>query len=87
MHLLRLTVKCSLSSKGIIGPYYVENENCATITFNGGIYRSMITDFSVLTPHSIDVNYVGFQQDGATCQASHAAIDLFPQTFDIRLII
>ena len=34
----------------------------------------------------VDVNDVWFQQDGETCHASHAIIDLLRQTFDDRLI-
>lgn len=86
MHPLRVTVWCGLWSGGIIGPYFFQNEDGATITVNGDTYRTMITDFFVPALHGIDVNDVWFQQDGATCHTSHATIDLLRQTFDGRLI-
>ena len=40
-----------------------------------------------LTPlHGINVNFVWFQQDDATCHSNHARTDLLRQTFDGRLI-
>ena len=41
----------------------------------------MLSDLSVPILHGIDVNHIWFQQDGATCQTSHAAIDLLRPPF------
>ena len=46
----------------------------------------MITNFFVTDLHSIDMNDVQFQQDGATCQTSYVTINLLRKTFDGRLI-
>ena len=42
--------------------------------------------FFVTALHGIKVNDVWYQQDGATCHTTHAAIDLLRQTFDGGLI-
>ena len=64
-HPLPVTVWCDLYSEGIISPFF-ENEDCAT----------KITAFFLYPPiYGFDMNYVWFQQDGATCHLSHAAIE------------
>ena len=46
----------------------------------------MITEFFAPTLRVIDLNYIWFQHDGATCNTTHATIDLLRQTFNRHLI-
>ena len=47
-HPFWLIVCCGLWKGSIIGPYFLENEDGATITVNLDTYRTMITDFFIL---------------------------------------
>ena len=40
-HPKRVTVWCGFSSRGIIGPYFFENEQLKIVTDNGDRYRAM----------------------------------------------
>ena len=60
IHYEGLFVVCGLWCRGIIGHYFIENEDGATITVSGDTYRNMITDCFVPAHHDIDVNDVLF---------------------------
>ena len=86
MYPLRLAVQYDLWRGGISGSCFFENKDGTIITYNGGFYRTIITDFFVSTLHGIDVNNIWFQQVSATFHKSFATMDLLCQTFDGRLI-
>ena len=46
-HPKRVTVWCGFWSRGIIGPFFFENEQEETITGNGDYYRAMLNEFLV----------------------------------------
>ncbi|GFU09688.1 uncharacterized protein TNCV_5027241 [Trichonephila clavipes] len=71
---------------GIIGPYFLENDEGYNVTVNGDRYRAMITNFFVPELNNHDVQELWFQQDGATCHTARATIDLLKDTFGDRLI-
>ena len=77
MHPFWVTILCGLWSGSIIGPYFFENKNGATITVNGDSVHTMTTDLFVVTVHGIDMNDVWFHRSLET-------IDLLRQTFDGR---
>ncbi|GFS81773.1 putative transposable element [Trichonephila clavipes] len=86
LHPEKLTVWCALWAGGIIGPYFVKNDEGHSVTVNGDRYRAMITNFLIPELNNHDVQELWFQQDGATCHTARATIDLLKDTFDVRLI-
>ncbi|GFY08740.1 histone-lysine N-methyltransferase SETMAR [Trichonephila clavipes] len=86
LHPEKLTVWCALWAGGIIGPYFFKNDEGHNVTVNGDRYRAMITNFFIPELNNHDVQELWFQQDGATCHAARATIDLLKDTFGDRLI-
>ncbi|GFW53270.1 histone-lysine N-methyltransferase SETMAR [Trichonephila clavipes] len=86
LHPEKLTVWCALWAGGIIGPYFFKNDEGHNVTVNGDRYRAMITNFFIPELNNHDVQDLWFQQDGATCHAARATIDLLKDTFGERLI-
>ena len=44
-HPKRVTVCCGFWSRGIIGPFFFENEQGEAVTVNGDCYRAMLNEF------------------------------------------
>ncbi|GFX24463.1 DUF4817 domain-containing protein [Trichonephila clavipes] len=84
--LRRKTVWCALWALGIIGPYFFKNDEGHNVTVNGDRYRAMITNFFIPELNNHDVQELWFQQNGATCHAARATIDLLKDTLGDRLI-
>ncbi|GFV00193.1 uncharacterized protein TNCV_833921 [Trichonephila clavipes] len=82
----KLTVWWALWAGGIIGPYFLKNDEGHNVTINGDRYRAMITNFFIAEFNNHDVQELWFQQDGATCHTARAKIDLLKDTFGDRLI-
>ncbi|GFV83211.1 putative transposable element [Trichonephila clavipes] len=82
----KLTVWCTLWAGGIIGPYFIKNDEGHNVTVNGDRYRVMITNFIIPELNNHDVQELWFQQDGATCHTARATIDLLKDTLGDRLI-
>ncbi|GFW76229.1 transposable element Tc1 transposase [Trichonephila clavipes] len=82
----KLTVWCALWAGGIIGPYFLKNDEGHNVRVNGDRYRAMITNFFIPELNNHDVQELWFQQDGVTCHTARAAIDLLNDTFGDRLI-
>ncbi|GFT68852.1 transposable element Tcb2 transposase [Trichonephila clavipes] len=82
----KLTVWSALWAAGIIGPYFFNNDEGRNVTVNGDRYRAMITNCFIPELNNHDVQELWFQQDGATCHAARATIDLLKDTFGVRLI-
>lgn len=45
LHSKRVTVWCALWSRGVIGPYFFEDDAGEAVTVNGPRYHEMITEF------------------------------------------
>ncbi|GFV04348.1 uncharacterized protein TNCV_919691 [Trichonephila clavipes] len=86
LHPEKLTVWCSLWAGGIIGPFFVKNDEGHNVTVNDDRYRAMITNFFIPKLNNHDVQELWFQQDGATCHTARATIDLLKDMFGDRLI-
>jgi hypothetical protein len=71
LHPIKVTVWCAMSSAGILGPFFYE-ENGRTVTVNGARYLDLLqnefypdlTQFAFLNPDE-DPNSWNFMQDGA----------------------
>ncbi|GFU38496.1 putative DD41D transposase [Trichonephila clavipes] len=86
LHPEKLTVWCALWAGGIIGPYFLKNDEDHNVTVNGDRYRAMITNCFIPELNNHDVQELWFQQDCATCHTARATIDLLKDTFGDRLI-
>ena len=68
-------------ARGIIGPYFFENEAGTAVPVNGLRYRTMINEFLWPELGDMDVDDVYFQQDEATCHTSEETIGLLREKF------
>ncbi|GFY14012.1 putative DD41D transposase [Trichonephila clavipes] len=81
LHPEKLTVWCALWAGGIIGPYFIKNDESHNVTVNGDRYRAMITNFFIPELNNHDAQELWFLQDGATYHTARATTDLFKDTF------
>jgi hypothetical protein len=83
LHNSKVTVRCAISSFGIIGPYFFKDEREKTVTVTGPHYVHMLENFlgPELAHHPVTYETF-FQQDAATSHTtrdSMAAVrNLFP---------
>ena len=66
-HPKRVTVWCGFMSRGIIGPFFFENEQGEAITVNDDCHQAMLNEFLFTKIEEEDVLNIWFQQDGAKC--------------------
>ena len=62
MHPKRVTVSCGFWSRGIIGPFFFENEQGEAVTVNGDCYRAMLNEFLFTKIEEGDIGNIWFQQ-------------------------
>jgi len=83
LHSPKVTVWAAMSSRGIIGPYFFEDERGRALTVNSERYVRMLDEF--LLPEL--QNFPGynqrtwFQQDGATSQTSNRSLSRVGEIF------
>jgi hypothetical protein len=65
----KVTTWCAIWSRGVIGPYFFEDEDGSTITVTSQSYTEMINEF--LAPKLPPKHNLWFQQDGT---AAHMAV-------------
>ena len=63
-HSKRVTVWCGFWSRGIIGPFFFENEQGQIVTVNGDRYRAMLNEFLFTKIEEENIGNIRFQQDG-----------------------
>lgn len=85
LHSPKVTVWCAISSVGIVGPWFFE-ENQLTVTVNSNRYVSMLQDFFLPRLDEMDLGDIWFQQDGATAHTSRASMAVLRDHFPERLI-
>lgn len=88
LHSKKVTVWCAMSSHGIIGPYFFENENGFATTVTSDRYVAMLQTFVVQQlqrfPQIIDTAW--FQQDGSTSHTARISMAAVHQLFGERVI-
>ena len=77
MHPKRVTVWCGFWSRGIIGPFFLQDEQEDSVTVNGSRYRAMLNEF-LFTQIKVE--------DGATCHTAEATLDVLRPVFEGRII-
>ena len=65
-HPKRVAVWCGFWFRGIIEPFFFENEQGEAIALNGDRYRAMLNEFLFIRIEEGDIGNIWFQQDGAT---------------------
>lgn len=89
LHSPKVTVWCAMSSIGIIGPHFFE-EDGSTVTVNSVRYCDMLENF--LRPRmeefgrEYDTEDFWFQQDGATAHTARRSREVLQEMFPGRLI-
>ena len=86
MHPKRVTGWYGFWSRGIIGPFFFENEQREAITVNGDRYRAMLNEFLFTKIEEEDIGNIWFQQDGATCHTAETTLDVLLSVYEDRII-
>lgn len=88
LHSPKVTVWAALSARGIIGPYFYEDQRGHAVTVNTERYIAMLRNF--FTPALQNFNGFNqrswFQQDGATCHTSNDSLIAVREIFGQKLI-
>jgi len=85
LHSDRVTVWCAISRIGIIGPYFVDEDDRA-VTVNSERYVAMIQEFFAPALKELNAELVWFQQDGATAHTARKSMAVLSEMFPGRLI-
>lgn len=85
LHSPKVTVWCAISSVGIIGPWFFEEDE-RVVTVNSDRYVNMLEEFFVPRLDEMDLRDVWFQQDGATAHTARSSMALLREHFPGRLI-
>ena len=92
LHSEKVTVWIAASSHGIIGPYFIEDENRANVTVTSDVYREQIiqrfeAELQLFCEmEGLDYQDQIFQQDGAPAHSSLANLRLLKELFPERLV-
>ena len=88
LHSQKLTVWAALSSSGIIGPFFFENEDWDVDTINSTHYLNILKrDFlPAIRWRGLDINSTWFQQDGAAPHTSRIILEWLKRTFGTNFI-
>ena len=88
LHSPKVTLWAAMSSRGIIGPYFFEDERGCAVTVNSERYVKMLDDFLVPELQNFSGYNQGtwFQQDGATSHTSNTSLSRVREIFPGKLI-
>ena len=75
-HPKRVTIWCGFCSRGIIGPFFFENEQGEALTVKDDRYRATLNEFLFTKIEEKDIDNIWFQQDGVTCHTAEATLDV-----------
>jgi hypothetical protein len=86
-HSTKFTVWCAISSNGVIGPYFFENDDGRAVTVTSAPYVHMLENFLIPELHRFPVyENTHFQQDGATSHTARVTMNLLKDLF-LNLLI
>ena len=85
LHPQKVSLWCGFHSGGVIGPYFLVDENDRHVTVNGERYCTMLEDYLWPELDELDINDMWFQQDGATSQTARITTDLLKGEFGERV--
>jgi hypothetical protein len=88
LHSAKVTFWCAISSNGVIGPYFFENDDGHAVTVTSARYVHMLENFLIPELHQFPVHEnTHSQQDGATSHTARVTVNLLKDLFLNRLII
>ena len=73
-------------SRGIIGPFFFENEQGEAVTVNFERCRAMLNEYLFTKIEEENIGSIWFQQDGATLHTAEATLDVLRPVFEDRII-
>ena len=79
-HPKQVTVWCEFSSRGIIGPFFFENEQGEAVTVNGDHYRALLNEFMFTKIEEEDIGNIWLQQE------TEATLDVLRPGFEDHII-
>ena len=74
----KVTVCCGFWSRGIIEPFFFENEQGEAVTVNGDPYRAMLNEFLFTKIEEKDIDNIWYRQVSAMCHTTEATLDDLP---------
>ena len=77
---------CGFESRGIIGPFFFQNEQGEAVTVNGDRYRAVLNEFLFTKIEKEDITNIWFPQNGAMCLTAEATLDVLWPIFEDRII-
>ena len=80
-HPKRFTVWCGFLSRGIIGLFFIENEQGEAVIVNGDRYQAMLNEFLFTKIEEKDIGNIWFRQHGAMCHTAEATLDVLRPCF------
>lgn len=87
LHSSKVTVWCAVSSHGVIGPYFFENEERITMTVTSDRYVEMLQSFVAPALNNFpQLHEAWFQQDGATSHTARQSMAAVRELFGNRVI-
>lgn len=87
LHSSKVTVWCAISSHGIIGPYFFENEDGIATTVTSERYVEMLQSFVAPALDNFpQLHEAWFQQDGATSHTARKSMAAVRHLFGNRVI-
>lgn len=88
LHSEKVTVWCGVSSFGIFGPYFFQDDNGRAVTVTSERYVAMLNDFllPMLRQHNADLRSLWFQQDGATSHTARLSMQTVRRLFPGKVI-
>ena len=78
-----VTIWCGFWSRGIIGPFFFENEQWEAVTVNGDRYRAMLNECLFTKIEEEDMGNIRFQRDDVTCHIAEADVVWPPRSCDL----
>ena len=88
LHSNKVTVWCAMSSYGVIGPYFFENDDGLATTVTSMRYVAMLETFVAHELRNFPqvIENTWFQQDGATSHTARISMAAVRQLFGNRVI-
>jgi len=88
LHSERLTLWCEITSFGVLGPYFFEDNEGAAVPVTSERYVAMQRNFyePELRRRGIDLSSVWFQRDEATAHRARASMSVLQEMFPQHVI-
>lgn len=86
LHSEKVTVWCGVSSQGILGPYFFDNDAGQPVTVTSHRYVFMLQHYVMREMRRKNIHVEWFQQDGATAHTARTSMAALRTMFPQRLV-